>query len=112
MKADHIGELVAKARKNERLTQAELARRIGSTQSAIARLEAGKSNPTIGTVEKALRACGYSLQPQARAFRDSVDESLIREGLRMTPAQRLTSHRVSRKNTIDLVRKARPVPSG
>lgn len=109
MRAGNIGELVAKARMSEGLTQAELALRMGTTQSAIARLEAGKSNPTFSTVEKALRACGHTLQPQAKAFKDSVDESLIRAELRMTPAQRLQSHRGSRKSMIDLVRKARPI---
>jgi len=75
MRAETIGDLVAKARKSERLTQAQLARRIGTTQSAIARLEAGSSNPTLWTVEKALRACGHTLEPRARALDDSVDET-------------------------------------
>ncbi|MGZ5412012.1 MAG: helix-turn-helix domain-containing protein, partial [Solirubrobacterales bacterium] len=61
MRADTIGELVAKARASEGLTQAQLARRMGTTQSAVARLEAGQGNPTLATVEKALRACGHSL---------------------------------------------------
>lgn len=111
MRAKNFAELIAKARRAEGLTQAELGRRIGTTQSAVARLEAGNGNPTITTVEKALRACGHTLQPQAKAFKDSVDESLIRASLRMTPAQRLRSHQASRRNTVDLVRRARPVPS-
>jgi transcriptional regulator with XRE-family HTH domain len=112
MKASTIGELVASARSAEGLTQTELARRMGTTQSAIARLETGRSNPTVATVEKALRACGYTLEPRARAFEDSVDESLIAAGLRMTPAQRLENHRASRENLIELVRNARPVAAG
>jgi transcriptional regulator with XRE-family HTH domain len=112
MKAETIAQLVTRARRAEGLTQEELARRMGTTQSAIARLEAGQSNPTVATVEKALRACGHTLQPQAKMFRDSVDESLIRASLRMTPAQRLRSHQSARKNTINLVRTAHPVPSG
>jgi transcriptional regulator with XRE-family HTH domain len=109
MKARSIGALVAGARKAEGLTQADLARRMGTTQSAVARLEAAGSNPRVSTVEKALRACGHTLQPQAKAFEDSVDGSLVRAGLGMTPAERIAHHRRSRQNAIDLARKARPV---
>ena len=112
MKADSIGELVAKARKAEGLTQEQLARRMGTTQSAVARLEAGMSNPTLRTVEKALRACGHTLEPRARAFEDSVDESMIASALRMTPEERLAHHDRSRRNAVKLVRGARPVPTG
>lgn len=111
MRAKTIGELVAKTRRAEGLTQADLARRIGTTQSAIARLETGRSNPTVGTVERALRACGHTLEPRAKAFRDSVDESLIAAGMRMTPAERLAHHAGSRKNLVELARKARPAPA-
>ena len=36
-----IAELIVKLRKNKRLTQAQLAAKIGTTQSVIARLESG-----------------------------------------------------------------------
>lgn len=109
MRASTIGELVVKARSVEGLTQTELARRMNTTQSAIARLETGRTNPTVATVEKALRACGHTLEPRAHTFEDSVDETLIAAAMRMTPAQRLEHHRDSRENMIELVRKARPV---
>lgn len=112
MKADTIGELVAKVRKGERLTQEQLARRIGTTQSAIARLEAGSSNPTLWTVEKALRACGHSLEPRARALEDSVDETMIAHALKMTPEQRLANHDRSRSKAIGFVKRSRPAPAG
>jgi transcriptional regulator with XRE-family HTH domain len=111
MRANSVGELVAKARSAEGLTQTELARRIGTTQSAVARLESGRSNPRVATVEKALRACGHTLEPRAKAFRDSVDETLIAAQLKATPAERLAIHQASRRNMIDLVRKAHPVAS-
>lgn len=109
MRAASIGELVTRARKAEGLTQAELARRMGTTQSAVARLEGPGSNPRVSTIEKALRACGHTLQPQAKAFKDPLDESLIRAGLQMTPAERIAHHRKARENAIELVRKARPM---
>jgi transcriptional regulator with XRE-family HTH domain len=54
-------ELVREARKRAGLTQAELAARVGTTQSAIARLERGTSL-TLERVIRLVRACGYDLQ--------------------------------------------------
>lgn len=44
------------ARIKKGMTQAQLARKMGTKQSAIARLEAGNTNPTIGFLEKASKA--------------------------------------------------------
>jgi DNA-binding XRE family transcriptional regulator len=46
------------------LTQAEVARRMGTTQSAVARLESGRGNnaPTLATLRKYARALGYRLE--------------------------------------------------
>ena len=46
-----ISQLIA-ARQKSGLTQKELANRMGTKQSAIARLEAGNTNPSIGFLEK------------------------------------------------------------
>ena len=43
------------------LTQTELAERMGTTQSAIARMEAGGTRPTLETLEKLARAVGSDL---------------------------------------------------
>ena len=57
-------EEVLKARKKSGLTQAELAEKIGTTQSAIARLESISSvhSPSINTLQKYARALGCRLQ--------------------------------------------------
>ena len=46
------------------LTQAEVAARIGTTQSAVARLESaiGKHSPSIATLQRYASALGYRLQ--------------------------------------------------
>ncbi|MBN1867650.1 helix-turn-helix transcriptional regulator [Candidatus Sumerlaeota bacterium] len=46
------------------LTQAEVARRMGTTQSAIARLESGrgKGSPSLSTLHRYARALGYRLE--------------------------------------------------
>jgi UDP-N-acetylglucosamine 1-carboxyvinyltransferase len=46
----HIGSLIAKLREDRGLTQAELGRKIGSTQSVIARIEKGQQNLSTKTL--------------------------------------------------------------
>ena len=55
---------ILKARAEAGVTQAELAARIGTTQSAVARLETamGKHSPSIGTLKRYALALGYRLQ--------------------------------------------------
>jgi transcriptional regulator with XRE-family HTH domain len=55
---------VLRARAETGLTQAEVAERIGTTQSAIARLESaqGKHSPSIATLQKYAKALGYTVQ--------------------------------------------------
>jgi transcriptional regulator with XRE-family HTH domain len=55
---------VLRARAESGLTQAEVAERIGTTQSAIARLESAepKHSPSIATLQKYAKALGYTVQ--------------------------------------------------
>ena len=55
---------VLKARTASGLTQAEVAARVGTTQSAIARLESPTSNhsPSVGTLQKYARALGCKIE--------------------------------------------------
>ena len=55
---------VLRARAESGLTQAEVAKRIGTTQSAIARLESAepRHSPSIATLQKYAKALGYSVE--------------------------------------------------
>ena len=55
---------VLRARAEAGLTQAQLAERVGTTQSAIARLESGalKHSPSIATLQKYAKALGYRVE--------------------------------------------------
>ena len=55
---------VLKARAEAGLTQAEVAARIGTTQSAVARLESAGSrhSPSIATLQRYAKALGYKVQ--------------------------------------------------
>jgi transcriptional regulator with XRE-family HTH domain len=55
-------ESLVRARSAARLSQAELARRIGTTQSAIARLEAGGVSPSVSTLRRYAEATGTKLR--------------------------------------------------
>ncbi|MFM9865661.1 MAG: helix-turn-helix domain-containing protein [Micropepsaceae bacterium] len=54
------------ARAKAKLTQSELARRMGTTQSAIARLESGRAVPSGATLLRFAKAVGRRLSVQFR----------------------------------------------
>lgn len=56
-----VVEALIEARSRARLSQTELAKRIGTTQSAIARLESGQISPTISTLKRYATATGSRL---------------------------------------------------
>jgi transcriptional regulator with XRE-family HTH domain len=55
---------VLRARARSGLTQADVAARVGTTQSAIARLESGtpKHSPSIATLQRYARAIGFRVE--------------------------------------------------
>ncbi|AEF35263.1 helix-turn-helix domain-containing protein [Mycolicibacter sinensis] len=59
--AMELAETVYRARETAGLTQAELARKMGTTQSAIASIESGARTPTVELLEGLARACGQRL---------------------------------------------------
>jgi transcriptional regulator with XRE-family HTH domain len=56
--ATTIGRTVEESRRSAGLTQAELARRIGTTQPAISKIESGRTLPGIELLERVARATG------------------------------------------------------
>lgn len=81
--------LIRNSRRAAGLTQTQLARRLGTTQPVVARLESPASNPTVQTLARTLQATGQRLALAAEPNPPSVDESLIRKHLELTPSQRL-----------------------
>ena len=55
-------DAMLRARSHAGLTQAQLARRMGTTQAAIARLESGRSRPSTRTLERLAKATGMRLR--------------------------------------------------
>lgn len=56
-----IGHLIAKIRQERGLTQAEFARRLGTSQSAINRIEQGKQNLSLETISRISSALGKDI---------------------------------------------------
>ncbi|MCY3874493.1 MAG: helix-turn-helix transcriptional regulator [Rhodobacteraceae bacterium] len=57
-----LDEELVRARTAAKLTQAEVARRLGTTQSAIARLEGGRVSSSFTTLRRFARATGMRLK--------------------------------------------------
>lgn len=82
------GRMLTNARKRANLTQRQLAARTGIPQETIARIERGRSDPRIGTLDRLLEGCGYGLESMPR-LGIGVDRTQIRELLKLTPSERL-----------------------
>ena len=57
-----LSRSLIEARTRARLTQAELAERMKTTQSVVARLESGRARPSARTLERVARATGTRLR--------------------------------------------------
>jgi transcriptional regulator with XRE-family HTH domain len=68
--------------------------RLGTTQSAIARLERGGTEPSYERVVEAARVCGMDLVPQLLAADDS-DWSVASSNLRVSPDTRVRRHQAA-----------------
>jgi hypothetical protein len=95
--------VLRRARLDAGLTQAELARRAGTAQSAVARYESGAASPSIRTLERLLAAAGHRLVLDAQR---GTPEQTDLSGARMRRLQRLRPDilRVARRYAITDVR--------
>ncbi len=57
-------EQIIRARKEQNMTQAELAKRVGTQKSNISRLESGNYNPSLDFLAKVAESLGKSLSIQ------------------------------------------------
>jgi transcriptional regulator with XRE-family HTH domain len=96
---DISAALVGRLRELAGLTQSELARRSGTSQPAIARLEAGYGSPGIATLQRLAEAAGFDLElrlaPRASAdpviarYGKDIDRTLLRRNLTLSVDQRI-----------------------
>lgn len=60
--AFYSGQLIRDARKGEKVTQSELASRIGSTKSYISKIENGTMTPSVSTFYRIMGALGLRVE--------------------------------------------------
>lgn len=89
--------MIREARKRASLTQAELAARAHTTQSAIARWESGRTSVSLDDVRRLVGLCGFDLE----LFLVPADDSDLAQAQRLaglSGEQRLDRHaRVARQ---------------
>jgi transcriptional regulator with XRE-family HTH domain len=89
------GALIREARRRHRLGQAELAKRLGTSQPAISRIERDQIAPTVEMLERVLNAMGETLQISTLALDESPpggsNQSIaeLRADYRLSPEERL-----------------------
>jgi ribosome-binding protein aMBF1 (putative translation factor) len=64
-----VARAVIAARNRAGLTQTELARKMGTTQPAVARLEGGRIQPSVRTLQRLAHATGSRLMIRFEPFR-------------------------------------------
>lgn len=82
------GRMLRQARRRAGLTQRELATKSGIPQETIARVERGRADPRVNTLDRLLAACGFGLEVLPR-LGIGVDRTQIRALLRLSPSERL-----------------------
>jgi transcriptional regulator with XRE-family HTH domain len=108
------GALVREARRRHGLDQAELARRLGTSQPAISRIERDQVSPTVETLNRILEAMGETLQvsalrlsePPPGGSNQSIAE--LRADYQLTPEERLTQAARLSEIATELAAQAQP----
>lgn len=82
-------ELVRATRVRHGLTQAQLALRAGTTQTAVSRLERGDRSPSTATLQRLLLVMGEDLDLRTRRLAGEHDPAHLQAERALTPAARL-----------------------
>jgi transcriptional regulator with XRE-family HTH domain len=83
------GTLLRKRRRAHGLTQAQLARRVGTSQAAISRIERDELSPTFETLTGILLALGERPELDVRRLPADHDRRRLAQALALSPQQRL-----------------------
>jgi len=60
--AFYTGQIIEQARKEAKMTQTELAEKVGSNKSYISRIETGRTEPKVSTFYRIASALGCSVE--------------------------------------------------
>lgn len=93
------GRMARYARRRAGLTQRQLSAKAGIPQETISRIEAGRSDPRVQTLDRLLEACEMGLEVMPR-LGIGIDRTQIRELLDLTPAERLATAIADDRNLV------------
>jgi len=87
----HAASVLRTARERAGVSQRALARRAGTSQSVVARIETGVTDPTTATLERLVRAAGFELVCDVRptGLRDTHMLDDVERILSLSPQERL-----------------------
>ena len=102
------GRMVREARRRANLTQRQLSTKAGIPQETIARIERGRVDPRVTTLDRLLEACGYGLESMPR-LGIGIDRTQIRALLELTPSERLAVGIANDAHFVELRRSIRRV---
>ncbi|MGH2806275.1 MAG: helix-turn-helix domain-containing protein [Actinomycetota bacterium] len=100
------GVIIRRARHRAGLTQSELASRLSTSQSLVARWEGGIVEPPFETVVRAVRACGLDFSFDLYTY-DKAHDMLIDANLQLAPHERLEKMVAGQAGVAGLTSKAR-----
>lgn len=104
------GALIRNVRRRHALSQAALARRAGTSQRQISRIERDEVSPSVATLERLLAAMGERLELHAvEGPRDNRSDGELRADRRLSSAERIAqTATLSRTLTSLATQAARP----
>jgi transcriptional regulator with XRE-family HTH domain len=106
---EQIGQLLKETRERHGLSQRRLARRAGTTQAVVSRIEQGRASPSVDTLERLLGAMGWELDLRLRRSQwQDHDPEALREWGGRTPQQRLDGVEQTIRDVSELRAQARP----
>jgi transcriptional regulator with XRE-family HTH domain len=103
--------IVREARRRAGLSQAELAQRAGTSQSAVARYERARALPSLATLYRLVGACGLDLRMRLEPHAADPRRPLIDEALARSTEDRLRANDALSRFATD-IRRAPPDPHG
>jgi transcriptional regulator with XRE-family HTH domain len=102
------GRMLRDSRRRARLTQRELAAKAGIPQETIARIERGRADPRVNTLDRLLAACEFGLEVMPR-LGIGIDRTQIQALLRLSPSDRLAVAVANDRHYVELRRSLRRV---
>ena len=102
------GRMVRDARRRANLTQRQLSAKAGIPQETIARIERGRVDPRVTTLDRLLEASGYGLESMPR-LGIGIDRTQIHALLKLMPSERLAVAIANDRHYVELRRSIRRV---